>query len=482
MVSVVSGRNEAGKSTLVAALRAALFERHDAKNANVKALQTHGTSNAPEVWVELDIGGERVSVHKRFLVKPVVEVRWPGGGAAQQGSGAEDVLLRRLEGRAPNQRGAKRSDMGLWGLLWVTQDEIAHQDPGEDLDEGMRGDLWDTVGRQVGQMMGGKHGERVRTAVLEQRVRYLTPATDKPTGEYKAAIDRRDAADARVREIQQAIHKVEDLAREREALGEQIREKDRQLPRLQREHAAAVTAADDVKRLESRAREARSRLEAAEASLAAAEKSAEDRASLAAEVARLAEEIQKSDGVIAELEKTLAPRADEARAARETAATARDEAALAREALDAEARRLDHARRREEATRAGKQLEAAEEVARALAGAVAQHAAEALDEGTLEQLSGLASRIGDAPRPPRRRGDADRLPSGRGRADRPFGRRARDDRGAGPRRAGGRAGEAGSRAGGGGRGEARRAARRGAARAGRGATCRWRATGPRRAP
>jgi predicted ATPase len=44
---VISGRNEAGKSTLVEALRAALFERHDAGNRKIRALQTYGTRNAP---------------------------------------------------------------------------------------------------------------------------------------------------------------------------------------------------------------------------------------------------------------------------------------------------------------------------------------------------------------------------------------------------------------------------------------------------
>lgn len=392
-VSIVSGRNEAGKSTLVAALRAALFERHDAKNANVKALQTHGTSNPPEIWVELDIGGERLSVHKRFLVKPLVEVGLKGDGGAQQGSSAEELLLRKLEGRTPNQRGAKRSDMGLWGLLWVTQDEIAHQDPGEDLDEGMRGDLWDTVGRQVGQMTGGKRGERVRTAVLEQRSRYLTATTEKPTGVYRAAIERRDKAQARVREIQQAIDKVEDLARQRHAVGEQLREKDRQLPRLQQEHAAAVVAADKVTKLATSAREAKGQLEAAETALAAAEKGEHERVTLALDVANLASEIRKSDAVIAELEEMLAPRVAKAREARDGQEAAGREAAAAREALDAEARRLGRARRQAEAARIGEQLARAEEVAAGLHKAVQEHAAEALDEGTLEQLSRLASRV-----------------------------------------------------------------------------------------
>jgi hypothetical protein len=394
-VNVISGRNEVGKSTLVEALRTALFERHDAGHQGIKALQTHGTRNAPEIWVELDIGGERVSVHKRFLEKPLVEVRLPGGGAPHLGAEAEDLLLVRLEGRRAGKRGGTRNDMGLWGLLWVTQDETAHADPGQTLDDSVRGALSDTVGRQVGQMLGGRRSEQVRSQVLENAGQFFTRRTNAKTGKYKIAEERRATADARVEKIEQAVAEVEDLAAQHAALAEQLLEKDRQFSSLEAEHAAAIAAERQVQELADLARRAESRLAIAETEIEAVQKDVAARSLLEHEAAKLEGEIKKSDDAIAELEKTLDHLTIAARDAREQATTARAAAVAARGAFDAAMERLDQARRREEATRLSRALAKAEETASELDRAVRQKATEAIDERTFEQLESLAGRAAD---------------------------------------------------------------------------------------
>ncbi len=118
----------------------ALFERHDAKNQKIKALQTHGTRNAPEVWIELDIGGERVSVHKRFIENRFAEVRLHREGTVAHGAEAEELCWRGSRGGALAGQGHAERHGGV-GLLWVAQDETAYADPGDALDDSVRGTL-----------------------------------------------------------------------------------------------------------------------------------------------------------------------------------------------------------------------------------------------------------------------------------------------------------------------------------------------------
>ena len=389
-VNVISGRNEIGKSTLVEALRSALFERHDAKHQGIRALQTHGTRNAPEMWVELEIGGESVSVHKRFLEKPLVEVRLQGM-AAYLGAEAEELLLARLEGRAPGKRGANKNDMGLWGLLWVTQDETAHADPGEALDDEVRGALSDSVGRQVGRVLGGKHGERLRTRVIEHAAQFFTRKIDKKTGDYKIAEERKAAADKRVAAIERALLDVEELATQHTACSERLREMDRQLPTLEGERRTALTAEERVQDLGSQAQQTTSRLASAEAAFEATRKEEEARAALKRETEGLAAEIARRDQILVEMNAALAQSTGAAADARTRGVAARKEVTDAREALEGANARLARTRRRTEAARCVMDLHKAEAVASALAGATRQRAEDAIDDRVFEPLERVAS-------------------------------------------------------------------------------------------
>ncbi|HTN90237.1 MAG TPA: AAA family ATPase, partial [Sorangium sp.] len=390
-VNVISGRNEAGKSTLVEALRTALFERHDAKNQKIRALQTHGTRNAPEIWVELDIGGERVSVHKRFIENRFAEVRLHREGTVVHGADAEDILLARLDGRRPGRTGGTRNDMGLWGLLWVAQDETAYTDPGDALDENVRGALSDSIGRQVGQVLGGKHGERVRTRVLDHAARYFTPKTGTTTGEYRSAEEKLKAANAGVKKIEEARAAVENLAAEHQALCEQLREAEHKLPGLEREHADAVDAEHRLNELEGLLREAESRVATARAVVTGVQQDVDARSSLAREAEQLGAEIKKMDEAIGELSQTFEDAKKAAAAARDMAAQARTAALDARAALHTAADDLDQARRRDEAVRAARDLRAAEAVDRDIVEATRRLETETLDESAFEQLECFAA-------------------------------------------------------------------------------------------
>ena len=77
-LNVVVGPNEMGKSTLLDALRAALFEKYSSKAQPIVALQNDRNQAGPvvELAFELDDGVYRVT--KRFVKKPYARVSCPG--------------------------------------------------------------------------------------------------------------------------------------------------------------------------------------------------------------------------------------------------------------------------------------------------------------------------------------------------------------------------------------------------------------------
>jgi energy-coupling factor transporter ATP-binding protein EcfA2 len=119
-LNVVVGPNEMGKSTLLDALRAALFEKHSSKAQPITALQNDRNQAAPvvELAFELDDGVYRIA--KRFVKKPYARLSCPDGRTLE-GDAAEDALRRLLGFDEPGKTGAKAETLGMWNVLWVQQ-------------------------------------------------------------------------------------------------------------------------------------------------------------------------------------------------------------------------------------------------------------------------------------------------------------------------------------------------------------------------
>ncbi|WP_170229950.1 AAA family ATPase [Polyangium fumosum] len=391
-INVISGSNEAGKSTLVEALKIGLFERHATKNKGVMALQPHGTKHAPEVHIVLDFEGERLQVLKRFIEKPMAEVRL-ANGSILKAQDADDYLRNKLEGRAPKKSGLSREDMGVWGLLWVTQDESAHADPGGTLDEEVRGALAEAVGRQVGKVMGGKHGERIRARVHEELKRFYTPKTDKPTGEYKAALDRKQEADACVTQIENAVREVEELAARLQAQRARLEEAERQLPALKAEREDAQRQANALQQKEARLRAASAMVDAAEARVAARQRDAAARVVLAEEVAQLEGSVARARQNLDALEGLLATRGQEAEDAKAALRRADGEFGDRRDALDSLRQALDRAHTRSEVQRVSEGLAQAATIAFEIEEVDRARTSGGLDARSYEDIEELSGRV-----------------------------------------------------------------------------------------
>jgi uncharacterized protein YhaN len=391
-INVISGSNEAGKSTLVEALKLGLFERHGTKNKGVMALQPHGTKLAPEVEIVLDLEGEQIQVMKRFIDKPMSELRL-SNGAIFKANDADDYLRAKLEGKAPKKSGLVREDMGVWGLLWVTQDESAHEDPGDRLDEEVRGALADAVSRQVGQVMGGKHGERIRGRIHEELKKYYTPKTDKPTGEYKEALDRKQAADALVVRIEGAVREVEDLALQLEAQRARLEEAERQLPAFKAERDDAHRQVSALQQKEAQLRETKARAVAAEALVTKCRYDLRARTGLAEDVATLDVNLQRGQEKLGEMAGFLRSQEQEVHEAREALRQADDQLSEKRQALESLRQQLAQAFARSEALRISGGLAQAETIAFGIAEVDRARAVDGIDQKTYEQIEELSARV-----------------------------------------------------------------------------------------
>ena len=385
-LTVITGGNETGKTTAVKALRCAFFEKHGTRKAAVRGLQPHGEAVGPEIEVEFQLGGHTYQLHKRFLSRPMAELR-EDGGTPLTGAAADERVWDLLGAGAPGSGETRQENMGLWGVLWVSQDDAAFTDPAAKLGDETRGALQEAIGRQVGQIAGGRHGELLRSRVHEEAKRYWG-AHGKPAGELWAALDERIAAEGRVRTIEEAIHEVEDQAQRHASLAARLEELARERPNLELELAQTERAVAGVEQLRRDRDEASQKLVSCRAQLEAADLRLRERGELAEQAEQLAGRIEAARVALAEMERTHAARIEAEAGAGEALAARQREADEARDALRVADEALEGARLARRAQELGAALARARELGE-LIDALEARRAGAPDDAAYERLREL---------------------------------------------------------------------------------------------
>lgn len=215
-LNLFAGPNEAGKSTLVAAIRAAFFERH--RSGTVEHLRPWGDgSAAPEVELDFELGGTPCRLTKRFLCKKRCTLQF--GTRTLDGTDAEDFIAEQL-GFAFAAKGSSKSEhWGIPGLLWMEQggaqnirDAVTHATD----------HLRTALNASLGEIAGGD-GDDVTNEVEKLRNELLTPTSDKPRGAHAEALqaeqslrDALAAVDADLLIYRQKVDRLTQLRREHE--------------------------------------------------------------------------------------------------------------------------------------------------------------------------------------------------------------------------------------------------------------------------
>ena len=216
-LNLVVGPNELGKSTLLDALRAALFERHRSGAAAIKALQNDRSDLAPVVELVFEVGGDEFTLTKRFIKSPYARLVLPSGVTLE--SDAAEAELRRLLGFGESgSRGANAETLGMWGVLWVQQGQSFGR---PELPESALASLSESVESEVGAVLGGRRARALPLLIAQQRSQWLTPARSSPRGEYGDALQERDQLNKQLddyrthrREMSEALEQLSNAERD----------------------------------------------------------------------------------------------------------------------------------------------------------------------------------------------------------------------------------------------------------------------------
>jgi energy-coupling factor transporter ATP-binding protein EcfA2 len=197
-INLFTGSNEAGKSTLVRAIRAAFFERH--RSTSVEDLRPWDDPGAaPAVEIDFEIGDTRYRLRKTFLRKARCHLEWPGGSL--DGDEAEAMIAGLLGFELPQRGASRREHWGIPGLLWMEQGTSHEIAPAvQHAAEHLRGALERCVGE-----VASSQGDALIARVRDERGRLLTAAVGRPTGDYQQALEALASAEATLRQLDERV-------------------------------------------------------------------------------------------------------------------------------------------------------------------------------------------------------------------------------------------------------------------------------------
>ena len=344
-LNIFSGANEAGKSTLVRAIRAAFFERH--RSTSVDDLRPFGDSAAaPTVALDFEIKGVSYRLNKSFLHKKRCELMI--GTRRLEGVEAEDTLAELLGFQFAPKGASREEHWGVPGLLWIEQGSAqALRHAVLHAADHLRKVLDESLGE-----VSASGGDELVAQVRKQRDELLT-GTGKPKAAYAKAIDHAAALAQRATELQQAVAlyrgQVDQLLQNRDEQAAELRQQPwlalrEQQAQAQQALLAAEALADQRQRGLDQLRQASGLRDLLGQRLTAAEQQQQGLVGRDAALVAAAARLEQAGAVAEQAVLAEAAAAERWRLAREALTLARQEdnrALLRRQAADAQQRALE---------------------------------------------------------------------------------------------------------------------------------------------
>ena len=331
-LNLVVGPNELGKSTLLDALRAVLFERYSSRAQPIMALQNVRSGAAPVVELVFEVNGAEYTLTKRFVKSSHAMLQCPDG-TLLEADAAENELRNLLGFAAAGNRGATSETLGMWGVLWVQQGQSFGRPY---LPNSALASLSVGLESEVGTVLGGRRGRELPQVIERQREELVTPAQRQPRGEYRKTLDNASELQRRLSGQQQLQMEMSETLEQLEATTARLaRLEDNSQDRINEEELAeAQGQLAEAMRHDLQLEAARSELQNLQGQLEQAERSQAERASRRSELEtdqeRLRQETQRLEEM-QERERELSAALDELRQAA-TDAEAAVEAATQSEA------------------------------------------------------------------------------------------------------------------------------------------------------
>ena len=292
------GENEAGKSTLVRAIRAAFFERH--RSSTVEDLRPWGETTAtPTIELDFTVGDTPFRLRKSFLQRKRCELKY--GAKSLDGEDAEQHLAELLGFSFAGKGSSRPEHWGIPGLLWIEQGQ-GHviKSSVENAADHLRTALEASVGE-----VASTQGDALIARVRAERELLLTPSTDKPKGELKRVIDEHEELQLQLSGIDAKVdayrRQVDQLASLKAAHAVELAARPWEPMRAQQQQAEQALAASEalVRQREAEAMslvQVEDRLQLIEQQLAGFD---EERRALAQRAAGLADAAQRLEVAVA---------------------------------------------------------------------------------------------------------------------------------------------------------------------------------------
>ena len=168
--NVIAGENETGKSTLLAAVQAALFQRHNVTGKVLGAMQPFGCSVRPHVRISFELKDGLYTLQKTFGGGGSAELQCPNGRRFANHD-ADHKLEELLRFQAASRGATDFSTLGVWPLFWIEQGTTFQ---GLSINSDVRATVQSSLMKEVGDILIGEGGTRLRQRVGEKYSAYYT--------------------------------------------------------------------------------------------------------------------------------------------------------------------------------------------------------------------------------------------------------------------------------------------------------------------
>ena len=203
-LNIIYGNNEAGKSTLLRALRAVLFDRFNGKAGEDYSGYRGG---APEVTIEFKFQNKFYCLEKIFSKKKEGRaILTDEKGQQWIATEAEAHLTNLLNFEAVERGLTKVEQQGIYGILWVEQGraweqiKLANNKQAKVL-------IQDVLSSELTNMLSQGRGDALLTIFSTELKKYQTEKTGKPTGELKLKIEQIELKEKKLEHLQaELIH------------------------------------------------------------------------------------------------------------------------------------------------------------------------------------------------------------------------------------------------------------------------------------
>lgn len=225
-INVIYGDNEAGKSTLLRALRAILFDRFNGMGADDFAGYKGGS---PEVKIEFELNGNSYSLEKIFSKKKDGRaVLTNEKGVQWTGSEAEIQLAELLKFENVERGLAKSEQQGIYGVLWVEQGKAWQQVSIANNTKASQ-TIQNVLSHELTDMLSQGKGESLLKKFTDELNEFQTEKGGKPRGKYKEKLDAKVAAEQELEDLHNELNnyqkKVDQLSNYQQELASLVEDK-----------------------------------------------------------------------------------------------------------------------------------------------------------------------------------------------------------------------------------------------------------------